>query len=141
MTFFTYYNKTFEVVNYCHKVICCNKEVIASTCLLQYVEFIATRSLCCVNLFASKFITTVCNNFFLHCNNILLQRLCSYYNDFVVIATIFPIVTSLFSCSACKLQHKLRHQGPERSIHTIKGKTFFYLIIDSGTSMNLEKKG
>jgi len=39
-----YYNKTFEAVNYCHKIICCNKEVIASTCLLQYVEFIATRS-------------------------------------------------------------------------------------------------
>ena len=92
MTFFTYYNKTSEAIYYFHKVIYCNKEVIASMCLLQYVKFIATRSLCCVNLFASKFITTVCNNFYLHCNNILLQQLCSYYNDFVVIATIFPIV-------------------------------------------------
>ena len=35
---------------YCHQIICCNKEVIASTYLLQYVELIATRSLCCVDL-------------------------------------------------------------------------------------------
>ena len=35
---------------YCHKIICCNKEVIALTYLLQYVEFIATRSLYCINL-------------------------------------------------------------------------------------------
>ena len=41
--------KNFEVVNYC--IICCNKKVIASTYLLQYVEFIAMRFLCCVNLF------------------------------------------------------------------------------------------
>ena len=38
------FHKTFQTISYCHKVICCNKEVIASTCLLQYVEFIATRS-------------------------------------------------------------------------------------------------
>ena len=44
MTFFTYYNKTFEAISYCHKVICCDKKVTASTCLLQYVEFIAMRS-------------------------------------------------------------------------------------------------
>jgi len=50
MTFFTYYNITFEAVHYCHKVICRNKDVIASTYLLQYVEFIATKFLCCVNL-------------------------------------------------------------------------------------------
>ena len=37
------FNKTFEAIRYCHKVICCNKEVIASTCLLQYLGFIATR--------------------------------------------------------------------------------------------------
>ena len=83
---------------------------------------------------ASKFTTMACNNFF----NVAITPYC---NDFVVIATIFPVVTSLFSYSACKLQHKLRHQGPERSIHTIKGKKFFYLIIASGTSMNLKKKG
>ena len=34
MTFFMYYNKTFEAVYYCHKVICCNNDVIASTYLL-----------------------------------------------------------------------------------------------------------
>ena len=43
-------NSSLHYDYYCHQIICCNKEVIASTCLLQYVEFIATRSLCCVDL-------------------------------------------------------------------------------------------
>ena len=41
------FHKTFEAISYCHKVICCNKEVIASTCLLQYLGFIAMRFFCC----------------------------------------------------------------------------------------------
>ena len=58
------FHKSFEAISYCHKVICCNKEVIASTCLLQYLGFIATRFFCCINLLSRS----------------LLQRL----------ATIFP---------------------------------------------------
>ena len=73
--------KTFEVVNYCHKVICCNKEVIASTYLLQYVEFIATRLFCCVNLLSWSLLQRLVTTFS-SCNNTLLQRLCSYCNDF-----------------------------------------------------------
>ena len=72
--------KTFEVVNYCHKVICCNKEVIASTYLLQYVEFIATRLFCCVNLLSWSLLQRLVTTFS-SCNNTLLQRLCSYCND------------------------------------------------------------
>ena len=44
------FHKTFEAISCCHKVICCNKEVIASTCLLQYLGFIAMRFFSCINL-------------------------------------------------------------------------------------------
>ena len=63
---------------YCHQIICCNKEVKVSTCLLQYVEFIAMRSLCCINLLPRS----------------LSQRL----------AMIFPVVTGFFSCSVVRME-------------------------------------
>ena len=52
-----------EAVNYCHKIICYNKEVIASTCLLQYVEFIITRSLCCINLLLQSLLQRIATTF------------------------------------------------------------------------------
>ena len=51
----------------------------------------------------TKFITTACNNFF-------VVGITPYYNDFLVIATIFSVVIDLFSCSVMCLTHvKYRH--------------------------------
>ena len=51
----------------------------------------------------TKFITTASNGFF-------VVAITPYYNDFVVIATIFSVVIDLFSCSVMCLNHvKYRH--------------------------------
>ena len=57
------FHKTFEAISYCHKVICCNKEVIASTCLLQYLGFIASRFFCCINLLPRSLLQRLATTF------------------------------------------------------------------------------
>ena len=57
------FHKTFQTISYCHKVICCNKEVIASTCLFQYLRFIATRSFYCINLLPRSLLQRLATTF------------------------------------------------------------------------------
>ena len=57
------FHKTFEAISYCHKVIFFNKEVIASTCLLQYLRFIATRFFCCINLLPQSLLQRLATTF------------------------------------------------------------------------------
>ena len=57
------FHKTFEAISYCHKVICCNKEVIASTCLLQYLGFIATILFGCINLWPRSLLQRLATTF------------------------------------------------------------------------------
>ena len=44
-------------------VICCKKEVIASTCSLQYLGFIATRFFCCTNLLPPSLLQRLATTF------------------------------------------------------------------------------
>ena len=57
------FHKTFQTISYCHKVICCNKEVIASTCPLQYLGFIATGFFCCINLLPRSLLQRLATTF------------------------------------------------------------------------------
>ena len=82
---------------YCHQIICCNK-----------------RSYC-INLFVA-ICRTYCNEIFVLRRPIASKFITTAHNDFVVIATIFPVVTGFFSCSVTTRHLNIHFERNKNSI-------------------------